>query len=61
MQNDPEDYSSSSESDDSQAKLLTNKAENKFNELLGRIIKKDKNLYESKGEYFNESDFEEDS
>lgn len=29
--------------------------------MLTKIIKKDKNLYTSKGEYFNESDFDNSS
>ena len=56
-----EDYSSSSE-EDSDAELMTSKAQNKVLNLLASIQNKEKHasLIKHEGEYFNDSDFEED-
>lgn len=55
-----DDYDESEdESDDSDAVLLTNKAERKYMELIARIKSNDKTLHEGDADYFKESDFEE--
>ena len=54
-----ESYDSENGSEDSEGDLLTSKAEMKFASLLDRIKKKDKTLLDGDGEYFKESDFEE--
>ena len=56
---DEESYDSENGSEDSDAQLLTSKAEMKFASLLDRIKKKDKTLLDGEDEYFKESDFEE--
>ena len=53
-----EEFSSSSEDDDSEGKLLTKKGVKKYNDLLSKIIKKDKSIYQIEGEYFNDADFD---
>ena len=40
--------------------MLTHKEQAKYNELLSKIINKDESLLERQGEYFNDSDFEQD-
>lgn len=56
---DEEEYGSSESSEDEDAVKLTDKAENKFKQLLYRIAKQDKTLMDDEGEYFTDSDFEE--
>lgn len=54
-----ESYDSENGSEDSEALMLTEKAEVKFNELIKKIQKGDKHfLQHHEGEYFDDNDFE---
>ena len=57
LKDDEQSYTDSSESEDSDAYLNTEKAETKFVDLINRIKGGDKSLLELKDDYFQDEDF----